>query len=112
MTPVASLENVTIDSTTDYNTNATFKAAVNTAIENKSLTTAKDAVTTNANGQAVFTELPVGVYLAVSYTHLDVYKRQTISCANRLLIAPLRTYTSFDDVYSSSLHPALSGDLL
>ena len=65
MTPVAVLGDVTIDSTTDYNTNTTFKAAVDTAIKNKSLTTAKDTVTTNNNGQAVFTELDVGVYLVI-----------------------------------------------
>lgn len=65
MTPVAALGNVTIDSTTDYNTDTTFKAAVDAAIKNKSLTTAKDTVTTNSNGQAVFTELDVGVYLVI-----------------------------------------------
>ena len=65
MTPVAGLGNVTIDSTTDYNTDTTFKAAVDAAIKNKSLTTAKDTVTTNSNGQAVFTELDVGVYLVI-----------------------------------------------
>ena len=44
-----------------------------------------------------------------AYSH---YAIANMTGANRLLIAPLRTYTSFDDVYSSSLHPALSGDLL
>lgn len=66
MKPVDCLgDDVTIDSTTDYNTNDTFKAAVNTAIENNSLTKAKDTVTTNDSGQAVFTDLAVGVYLVI-----------------------------------------------
>lgn len=49
------------------------------------------------------------VILAGQYGEQRIHHHQL---RQPLLIAPLRTYTSFDDVYSSSLHPALSGDLL
>lgn len=91
-TPVNALQGQVINSETKYE--GTFKKAVDDAIKAEGLPTAKAPATTDKNGIATFTEVPIGVYLVVE---TDAPAQVVSKTANFLVSIPMTVHDTADD---------------
>ena len=91
-TPVNALQGKVINSETKYE--GTFKEAVDDAIKANELPTAKEPATTDKNGIATFTGVPIGVYLVVE---TDAPAQVVSKTANFLVSIPMTVHDTADD---------------
>ena len=91
-TPVNALLGQVINSETKYE--GTFRTAVDDAIKANKLLTAKEPATTDENGIATFTEVPIGVYLVVE---TDAPAQVVSKTANFLVSIPMTVHDTADD---------------
>ena len=90
-TPVNALQGKVINSETKYE--GTFKEAVDDAIKANELPTAKEPATTDKNGIATFTGVPIGVYLVVE---TDAPAQVVSKTANFLVSIPMTVHDTAD----------------
>ena len=91
-TPVNALQGKVINSETKYE--GTFKKAVDDAIKANELPTATEPATTDKNGIATFTGVPIGVYLVVE---TDAPAQVVSKTANFLVSIPMTVHDTADD---------------